>query len=94
MPGCLGLDALWQLVGFYLGWLGGPGRGRALGAARSSSPARCTPDVKLVEYGIDMKRVIDASKLVARHRRRLLKADGKTIYRGDGPAGRRCSPDA
>ena len=58
MPGCLGLDAMWQLVGFYLGWLGGPGRGRALGAGEVKFAGQVTPRNKLVTYRIDLKRVI------------------------------------
>lgn len=58
MPGCLGLDAMWQLVGFYLGWRGGPGRGRALGAGEVKFTGQVTPDNKKVTYIIDLKRVI------------------------------------
>ncbi len=58
MPGCLGLDAMWQLVGFYLGWNGGPGRGRALGAGEVKFTGQVTPRNKLVTYRINMKRVI------------------------------------
>ena len=58
MPGCLGLDALWQLVGFYLGWLGAPGRGRALGVGGVKFNGQVTPAVKRVTYTIDIKRVL------------------------------------
>ena len=58
MPGCLGLDALWQLVGFYLGWLGGEGHGRALGSGEIKFSGQITPDSKKVTYRIDLKRVI------------------------------------
>ncbi|HVZ99839.1 MAG TPA: bifunctional 3-hydroxydecanoyl-ACP dehydratase/trans-2-decenoyl-ACP isomerase [Caulobacterales bacterium] len=58
MPGCLGLDAMWQLVGFYLGWRGAPGRGRALGVGQVEFRGQITPDVKVVRYEIDMKKVI------------------------------------
>lgn len=58
MPGCLGLDAMWQLVGFYLGWLGGPGRGRALGAGEVKFTGQVTPKNHKVTYYIDLKRVI------------------------------------
>ena len=58
MPGCLGLDALWQLVGFYLGWLGAPGRGRALGLGGLKFNEQVTPEASLVTYRIDIKRVL------------------------------------
>jgi 3-hydroxyacyl-[acyl-carrier protein] dehydratase / trans-2-decenoyl-[acyl-carrier protein] isomerase len=58
MPGCLGLDALWQLAGFYLGWLGAPGRGRALGLGRLKFHDQVTPEANLVTYRIDVKRVL------------------------------------
>src|ERR1700759_3373007 len=63
MPGSLGLDALWQLVGFYLGWIGGPGTGRALGCKAVNFRGEVTPDIKLVTYKIDMKRVISRGRL-------------------------------
>lgn len=58
MPGCLGLDAMWQLVGFYLGWIGHPGRGRALGVGDVKFSGQVLPTAKLVEYQINIKRVI------------------------------------
>lgn len=58
MPGCLGLDAVWQLIGFFLGWIGGPGKGRALGVGEVKFTGQVEPDAKLVRYEIDMKRVI------------------------------------
>ena len=58
MPGCLGLDAMWQLVGFHLGWLGGPGHGRALGAGDVKFSGQVTPTNRLVTYRIEIKRVI------------------------------------
>ena len=58
MPGCLGLDALWQLVGFHLGWLGAPGRGRALGLGGLKFNSQVTPDAKRITYRIDVKRVL------------------------------------
>ena len=63
MPGCLGLDALWQLLGFFLGWLGAPGKGRALGLGELKFSGQVLPTVKKVVYGIDVKRVM-RSKLV------------------------------
>lgn len=80
MPGCLGLDAMWQLIGFYLGWLGGPGRGRALGAGEVKFSGQVTPDIKLVSYRIDLKRVIQR-KLHMGIGDAIMKADGKEIYR-------------
>ena len=79
MPGCLGLDALWQLTGFFLGWLGLPGRGRALGVGEVKFSDQVLPTIKLVEYGVDFKRVFK-SKLVLGIADGWLKADGRTIY--------------
>src|SRR5262249_40321495 len=58
MPGCLGLDALWQLLGFFLGWVGAPGKGRALGLGELKFSGQVLPTVKKVVYGIDVKRVM------------------------------------
>jgi 3-hydroxyacyl-[acyl-carrier protein] dehydratase/trans-2-decenoyl-[acyl-carrier protein] isomerase len=80
MPGCLGLDALWQLTGFFLGWLGAAGRGRALGLGELKFSGQVLPTMKLVEYGVELKRVI-RSKLVLAVADGWLKADGETIYR-------------
>jgi 3-hydroxyacyl-[acyl-carrier protein] dehydratase/trans-2-decenoyl-[acyl-carrier protein] isomerase len=79
MPGCLGLDAMWQLVGFFLGWSGGPGRGRALGVGEVKFAGQVTPNVKRVSYQIDMKRVI-LRKLVMGVADGVMEADGKPIY--------------
>ena len=79
MPGCLGVDALWQLLGFFLGWLGAPGRGRALGAGEIKLTGMVTPAVKRVEYVVNLKRVI-LRKLNLGIADGLLKADGETIY--------------
>ncbi len=79
MPGCLGLDAMWQLVGFYLGWSGAPGRGRALGVGEVKFTGQVTPAVKRVTYRIDLKRVI-IRKLVMGVGDGVLEADGKPIY--------------
>src|SRR5947209_733487 len=65
MPGCLGLDALWQMVGFFLGWLGSSGRGRAIGVGEVKLAGQVRPDVKEVVYGVDIKRGM-RSKLVLR----------------------------
>lgn len=79
MPGCLGLDAMWQLIGFYLTWLRLPGRGRALGAGEVKFMGEVGPDVKLVRYEIDIKRLIKRKLNMAIGDARLL-ADGKEIY--------------
>src|SRR5256884_8078195 len=80
MPGCLGLDALWQLLGFFLGWLGAPGKGRALGLGELKFSGQVLPTVKKVVYGIDIKRVM-RSKLVLGIADGWLSADGSIIYR-------------
>ena len=79
MPGCLGLDALWQLVGFYLGWLGAPGKGRALGVGEVKFTGMVVPTVKKVEYVIDLKRVI-LRRLNMAIADGVMKADGEVIY--------------
>jgi 3-hydroxyacyl-[acyl-carrier protein] dehydratase/trans-2-decenoyl-[acyl-carrier protein] isomerase len=80
MPGCLGLDAMWQLVGFFLGWLGGQGRGRALGLGELKLAGQVLPNVKKVEYNIDMKRVMRA-RLMLGIADGWLSMDGEIIYR-------------
>lgn len=79
MPGCLGLDAMWQLVGFHLGWLGGLGRGRALGAGDVKFTGQVLPTHKLVTYKIDLKRVI-MRKLVMGIADARMEVDGREIY--------------
>lgn len=79
MPGCLGLDALWQLTGFFLGWSGSPGRGRALGLGELKFSDQVLPTNKKVVYGVDFKRVM-RSKLVLGIADGWLEADGKVIY--------------
>ena len=80
MPGCLGIDALWQLLGFYLGWLGSPGRGRALGMGEVKFSGQVLPTVKKVVYGIEIKRVM-RSKLVLGVGDGWVSADGTVIYK-------------
>lgn len=79
MPGCLGLDALWQMVGFFLGWLELPGRGRALGVGEVKFIDQVLPSVSRVVYGVDLKRVFK-SKLVLGIADGWVEADGKRIY--------------
>ncbi len=79
MPGCLGLDAMWQLVGFYLGWTGSPGKGRALGVGEVKFTGQIPPTVKSVRYIIDIKRVI-RRKLVLGIADGHVEADGQRIY--------------
>jgi 3-hydroxyacyl-[acyl-carrier protein] dehydratase/trans-2-decenoyl-[acyl-carrier protein] isomerase len=79
MPGCLGLDALWQMLGFFLGWIGGKGRGRALGVGEVKLSGQVLPSVKRLEYIVDLKRVI-RRKLTLGIGDGHLKADGEVIY--------------
>lgn len=79
MPGCLGLDAMWQLVGFYLGWAGSPGRGRALGAGEVKFSGQVTPKNRLISYHIHMKRVIQR-KLNMGIADGIMVVDGRDIY--------------
>lgn len=79
MPGCLGLDAMWQLVGFFLGWCGGPGKGRALGVGEVKFTGQILPTAKKVTYKIDMKRVIKR-KLFMGMADGVVEVDGREIY--------------
>ena len=79
MPGCLGLDAMWQMVGFFLGWLGGLGKGRALGVGEVKFTGMVLPTAKKVSYYIEFKRVI-MRKLVLGIADGVVKVDGKTIF--------------
>ena len=79
MPGCLGLDAMWQLVGFYLGWLGNPGRGRALGCGEVKFTGQILPTNKKVTYHLHLKRVI-TRKLVMGIADGTVSVDGREIY--------------
>jgi 3-hydroxyacyl-[acyl-carrier protein] dehydratase/trans-2-decenoyl-[acyl-carrier protein] isomerase len=79
MPGCLGLDALWQLVGFFLGWMGGKGKGRALGVGEVKFTGMVLPTAKKITYVINLKRVI-MRKLIIGVADGIMKVDGKVIY--------------
>ncbi|NWG45288.1 MAG: 3-hydroxyacyl-[acyl-carrier-protein] dehydratase FabA [Alphaproteobacteria bacterium] len=95
MPGCLGLDAMWQLVGFFLGWLGQKGKGRALSVGEVKFSGMVLPTARKVSYHIELKRVI-LRKLVLGIADGIMKVDGETIYKAvdlrvglfqDSPAG-------
>ena len=82
MPGCLGLDAMWQLLGFHLGWLGLEGKGRALSVGNVKFSGMVLPEVKKLEYRITLKRVL-TSKLILGIGNGTLKADGEEIYKAE-----------
>ncbi len=79
MPGCLGLDALWQLTGFFLGWLGEPGKGRALGVGEVKFTGMVTPKIKTVTYEVEVTRLI-LRKLKLAVANGIMKADGEVVY--------------
>ena len=83
MPGCLGLDAMWQLVGFYLGWQGNPGRGRALGSGGVKFVGQALTTAKKVTYQIDIKRTINRSLILA-IADGSVSVDGREIYTAEG----------
>ena len=80
MPGCLGLDAMWQLVGFYLGWLGNPGKGRALGVSSVKFTGEVLQSVKNVRYEIDMKKIMSPGGTTVGLANGIVLADDKKIY--------------
>ena len=82
MPGCLGLDAMWQLLGFFLGWKGGLGKGRALGAGEVKFSGQVLPTSKRITYNIDLKRVI-MRKLVMGIADASMSVDGRSIYQAN-----------
>ena len=84
MPGCLGVDAMWQLVGFYLGWLGNPGRGRALGVSTVKFTGEVLRNVKMATYIIDIKRILIKGETTVGLANGILLADDKKIYSADG----------
>ena len=79
MPGCLGLDALWQMTGFFLGWKGMEGKGRALGVGEVKLTSMVTPAVKLITYTVEFKRIIDR-KLKLGIANGEMRADGELAY--------------
>jgi 3-hydroxyacyl-[acyl-carrier protein] dehydratase / trans-2-decenoyl-[acyl-carrier protein] isomerase len=81
MPGCLGLDAMWQLVGFYLGWTGEPGKGRALGVNEVKFTGEVLENVKMATYEINMKRILKKEGATVGLADGTLSADGKIIYK-------------
>ena len=80
MPGCLGLDAMWQLVGFFLGWLGNPGKGRALGVGTVKFTGEVLQNIKLVKYEIDMKKIMSPGGTTVGLANGVVYADDKKIY--------------
>ena len=79
MPGCLGLDAMWQLIGFFLCWSGGPGRGRALGVGEVKFTGQVLPSARLVTYRIDLKRLL-MRRLIMGIADATMEVDGRQIY--------------
>ena len=83
MPGCLGLDAMWQLVGFYLGWAGEPGKGRALGVNTVKFTGEVLKKVKIASYKVNMKRILKKEGAVVGLADGILYADEKPIYEAE-----------
>ena len=83
MPGCLGLDAMWQLVGFFLGWIGEPGKGRALGVNSVKFTGEVLKNVKITKYQVDMKRILKKERAVVGLADGILLADKKIIYEAE-----------
>ena len=84
MPGCLGLDAMWQLVGFYLGWMGEPGKGRALGVNSVKFTGEVLKNVKIARYQVNMKRILKKEGAVVGLADGILFSDDKAIYEAEG----------
>ena len=84
MPGCLGLDAMWQLVGFFLGWKGEPGKGRALGVNSVKFTGEVLKNVKIARYEVNMKRILKKKGTVVGLADGLLFSDNKAIYEAEG----------
>ena len=83
MPGCLGLDAMWQLVGFFLGWMGEPGKGRALGVGSVKFTGEVLKNVKIARYQVDIKRILKKKGTVVGLADGILYADNKAIYEAE-----------
>ena len=83
MPGCLGLDAMWQLVGFYLGWIGEPGKGRALGVNSVKFTGEVLKTAKIAKYEVNMKRILKKEGAVVGLADGTLYSDGKAIYQAE-----------
>ena len=83
MPGCLGLDAMWQLVGFFLGWLGEPGKGRALGVNAVKFTGEVLQNVKIAKYEIDIKKILRKKGTTVGLANGILFADTKPIYEAE-----------
>ena len=83
MPGCLGLDAMWQLVGFFLGWTGEPGKGRALGVNSVKFTGEVLKSVKIAKYQVNMKRILKKEGAVVGLADGILCVDNKTIYEAE-----------
>ena len=84
MPGCLGLDAMWQLVGFFLGWLGEPGKGRALGVNSVKFTGEVLRNVKIASYQVDIKKILKKEGAVVGLADGKLYSDNKAIYEAEG----------
>ena len=84
MPGCLGLDAMWQLVGFFLGWLGEPGKGRALGVNSVKFTGEVLKNVKITRYQVDIKKILKKEGAVVGLADGKLYSDNKAIYEAEG----------
>ena len=79
MPGSLGLDAMWQMIGYWLGWSGSPGKGRAIGVGKVELRGQITPDIQRVRYAVDMRQVRRGKLVLGIANGRVL-ADGKCVY--------------
>ena len=84
MPGCLGLDAMWQLVGFYLGWIGNPGKGRALGVGTVKFTGEVLKNVKIARYQVDIKKILKKQGAVVGLADGKLYSDSESIYEAEG----------